>query len=83
MNKLAVISRVYGESTDNTDGISRVFLFIFIILAVLTAVFPEYAWWIEHGMPKDSEPSDAGILVTRLGGIFCAIIGVIILVITL
>lgn len=49
-------------------------LAIFAILGVLQAIFPEYAWWFEHGMPKDTEPSDAGILFTRIGGILFAII---------
>lgn len=59
------------------DSIGRIFLVIFVVLFVLQAVFPEYAWWIEHGMPKDVEPSDGGILVTRISGIFLAILGVI------
>lgn len=50
---------------------------IFVLIGVLQVIFPEYAWWIEHGMPKDVEPSDAGILFTRIGGIVLVIIGVI------
>lgn len=49
-----------------------------VLIGVLQVIFPEQAWWIEHGMPKDAEPSDAGVLVTRMGGIILAIIGVII-----
>lgn len=61
-----------------SDGvIIKIFLAVFIAMFVLQAIFPEQAWWIEHGMPKDTEPSDAGILVTRIGGIILAIIGVI------
>lgn len=61
-----------------TDGsIIKIVLVIFTVMSVLQAVYPENAWWIEHGMPKDAEPSDAGILVTRISGIFLAIIGVI------
>ena len=58
-------------------------LVIFAILGVLQAIFPEYAWWFEHGMPKDVEPSDGGILVTRIGGIFISIIAIIMFVISL
>ena len=58
-------------------GIVRIFLVIFVLIFFLQAIFPEYAWRIEHGMPKDVEPSDGGILLTRIGGIFCAILGVI------
>ena len=57
--------------------IAGIFLVIFVLIFVLQAVFPEYARWIEHGMPKDVEPSDGGILATRIGGIFCAVLGVI------
>lgn len=59
------------------ESIISAVLVIFTVMSVLQVIFPEKAWWIEHGMPKDSEPSDAGILVTRLGGIFLAVIGVI------
>lgn len=51
---------------------------LFVLIGVFQVIFPEQAWWIEHGMPKDTEPPDAGILVTRIGGIILAIIGVII-----
>lgn len=51
---------------------------VFVLIGVLQVIFPEDAWWIEHGMPKNVEPSDAGILVTRIGGIIFAIIGVIV-----
>ena len=50
---------------------------VVVLIGVLQVIFPENAWWIEHGMPKDVEPSDAGILSTRIGGIVLAIIGVI------
>lgn len=43
----------------------------------MQVIFPEQAWRIEHGMPKDAEPSDAGILFTRIGGVILAIIGII------
>ena len=48
-----------------------------ILIGILQVIFPEDAWWIEHGMPKNAEPSDAGILSTRIGGIVLAVIGVI------
>ncbi|MCM1024268.1 MAG: hypothetical protein NC395_09440 [Prevotella sp.] len=60
-----------------------IFLVIFIILGVLQVIFPEYAWWFEHGMPKNAEPSDGGILMTRIGGVFLAVLGVIMFLITL
>ncbi len=51
----------------------RIFLAIFAIIGVLHIFFPEYAWWFDHGMPKDVEPSDFGVLVTRIAGI-CAVV---------
>lgn len=56
---------------------SLVIPLIVVLIGVLQVIFPEYAWWIEHGMPKNADPSDAGILFTRVGGIVFAIIGVI------
>lgn len=56
---------------------SLVIPLIVVLIGVLQVIFPEYAWWIEHGMPKDVEPSDAGVLFTRIGGIVLAIMGVI------
>lgn len=50
---------------------------IVVLIGVFQVIFPEYAWRIEHGMPKNAEPSDAGILFTRIGGIVFVIFGVI------
>lgn len=61
----------------------RIFLVIFVIIGVLRVIFPEYAWWIEHGMPKDVEPSDGGVLITRIGGVVGVIAGVIFFLMTL
>lgn len=60
------------------DAIVRIILAVVVLAGVLQVIFPEWAWWIEHGMPKDVEPSDAGVLFTRIGGVICAIIGIII-----
>lgn len=51
----------------------RIFLVIFAIIGILHIFFPEYAWWFDHGMPKDVEPSDFGVLATRIAGI-CAVV---------
>lgn len=63
--------------------IIKIILAVFALAGVLQAVFPEEAWWIEHGMPKDTEPSDAGILFTRIGGVILAIIGAVMFFISL
>lgn len=59
------------------EAIIRIFMAVFALAGVLQVIFPEQAWWIEHGMPKDAEPSDTGILITRIGGVILAIIGII------
>lgn len=60
------------------DAIIRIILAVVVLAGVLQVIYPEWAWWIEHGMPKDVEPSGAGVLFTRIGGVICAIIGIII-----
>lgn len=59
------------------DTIVRIILAVFVAMCVFQVIYPEWAWWIEHGMPKDVEPSDAGVLFTRIGGVICAIFGII------
>lgn len=56
-------------------AVIKIILAVFALAGILQVIFPEEAWWIEHGMPNDTEPSDAGILVTRIGGALLAIIG--------
>lgn len=58
-------------------AVVKVFLVVFVILEILQAVFPEYARRIEHGMPKDEEPSDEGIFLVRAVGIFFAAAGAV------
>ncbi|MCM1523586.1 MAG: hypothetical protein NC120_03915 [Ruminococcus sp.] len=55
----------------------KVFPVVFVILEILQAVFPEYARRIEHGMPKDKEPSDEGIFLVRAVGILFAVVGTV------
>lgn len=58
------------------NGLGTVFLAIFIALGVFQVFFPEKAWQIEHGFPQNDEPSDAGILFTRICGIVFIIFGI-------
>lgn len=48
------------------------------IFGIFSIINPELAWWIEHGMPKNDEPSEIGEDVTRIGGIIAVIAAVII-----
>ena len=58
------------------ETFGTIFLIIFILAGILSAIFPEYAWYIRHGIwYKDSEPTDDALLFTRLGGIALAVFG--------
>lgn len=52
-----------------------IFLGIIALIAVLAAVFPEYAWWLSTGWKyKDLEPTDANIISIRVVAIIIALI---------
>lgn len=62
------------------ETFGTIFLIIFVLAGILSAIFPEYAWYLERGMwYKDSEPTDGALLATRIGGIVFAVIGGLIL----
>lgn len=68
----------------SVDFLVKIFLAIFVLLGILSAVFPDYAWYIQHGMwYKDSEPTDEALLAARIGGIVFAVIGGLMLLIML
>lgn len=59
------------------ETFGMVFLVIFIIAGILTAIFPEYAWYLRHGIwYKDSEPTDDALLFTRIGGAALTLFGI-------
>ena len=58
------------------DTFGTIFLVIFILAGILTIIFPEYAWYLRHGIwYKDSEPTDDALLFTRIGGAALTAIG--------
>ena len=62
------------------ETFGTVFFIIFILAGILSAIFPEYAWYLRHGIwYKDSEPSDDALFFTRLGSIALAVLGIFIL----
>lgn len=61
-----------------------IWLVVFIILGILTAIFPEYAWYLSRGIwYKDSEPSDFALILTRIGGIILALFVAVMLITSL
>lgn len=57
---------------------------VFIILGILIAIFPEYAWYLSRGIwYKDSEPTDFALTFTRISGIIFALFVAFILITSL
>ncbi|WP_183108681.1 DUF6199 family natural product biosynthesis protein [Thermohalobacter berrensis] len=43
--------------------------FILIVLGITNIIAPKIGWYLSHGMHyKDAEPSDASLILGRLGG---------------
>jgi hypothetical protein len=54
---------------------------IFIIVGALNVIYPRAAWYMKYGWQfKNAEPSDAAIIMIRIGGIIAIVIGIFILV---
>ena len=55
------------------------FVLLFLI-GIVDLVAPEAAWYLGGGWKfKDAEPSDAALVLTRIGGGICILIGFIML----
>ncbi len=53
---------------------------LLILLGVLDAAFPKAAWYIGYGWRfKNAEPTEAALFLARLGGVVCAVLGVLLL----
>lgn len=48
------------------------FIFLFVLIALLNIFFPRAGWYMSYGwkIKGDVEPSDAYLLMTRIGGVF-------------
>jgi uncharacterized protein YjeT (DUF2065 family) len=54
--------------------------FIFIILGLLNIIYPKASWYMRYGWQfKNAEPSDAALVMSRIGGVFAILIGLFIL----
>jgi uncharacterized protein YjeT (DUF2065 family) len=54
--------------------------FIFIILGLLNIIYPKVSWYMRYGWQfKNAEPSDAALVMSRIGGVFAILIGLFIL----
>ena len=61
---------------------ARMIFAIFTIAGILTAIFPDKAWYLEHGMwYKDSEPTDDALLFTRIGGAALTVLGIFMIIV--
>ncbi|MNH46461.1 hypothetical protein D3C79_1092550 [compost metagenome] len=56
-----------------------------ILIGLLNLFFPSFAWFLKHGwaVNGESEPSEAFLVLTRIGGVIAAVIGVGLLVTSL
>ncbi len=53
---------------------------IFILIGIFNLVAPEAAWYLSRGWQfKDAEPSDAALIMTRIGGGAAILIGLVLL----
>ena len=53
---------------------------ICILFGIFNLAAPEAAWYLSRGWQfKDAEPSDAALVVTRIGGSVAILIGVVLL----
>lgn len=52
------------------------FGFIFIIIGILNIAFPKVGWYMQYGWQfKNAEPSDAALIMARVGGVVAIIVG--------
>ncbi len=58
-------------------AIKFIFALIFVAVGVLSIIFPEYAWYLAHGIwDKNAEPTDASGVIIRIGGVIIAAVGI-------
>lgn len=58
-----------------------IFSLLFIISGLLGIFFPSFGWYIRYGwmVNGDSEPSDAFIFLSRVGGAIAIVVGLTII----
>lgn len=71
----------YTARTIGPSGINIFGLVFCLAFGLFGAIFPRAAWELEHLFKSwqyySYEPSDAGLMMTRVGGIICIVAGVI------
>jgi hypothetical protein len=52
---------------------------IFIVIGILNIAFPTAGWYMRYGWQfKNAEPSDAALIMSRIGGVIAIVIGLFI-----
>lgn len=55
-----------------------IFGLLFIVIGLINAISPATGWYLSYGWRyKDAEPSDAALILGRIGGVLGIIVGVI------
>ncbi|WP_128659386.1 DUF6199 family natural product biosynthesis protein [Paenibacillus sp. 598K] len=57
------------------------FIFLFIALAVLNIIYPAFGWYLRYGwmVKGESEPSEAYLVMSRIGGIIALVMFLLLL----
>jgi len=53
---------------------------VFILFGLFAALSPETAWQLQEGWKfRNAEPSDLALVMTRIGGVFTIVVGLLLL----
>ncbi|MBO7748732.1 hypothetical protein I8J29_31640 [Paenibacillus sp. MWE-103] len=53
---------------------------LFIIIGILNVFFPQAGWYMRYGWQfRNAEPSDAALIMNRVGGVIAVVIGIFVL----
>lgn len=54
---------------------------IFIAIGIVNIAFPKASWYMKYGWQfKNAEPTEAALIMSRIGGVLAVVIGLIILI---
>lgn len=60
----------------------KIIAVIVIILGIIELASPQTAWYLSYGWRyKNAEPSEAALIIERIGGVIGIILGIILLII--
>lgn len=62
-----------------------IFIFVFTVIGMLSLVSPRISWFLSNWwrFDGDAEPSEASLVIYRIGGIIFLIVGIVLLVQTI